>query len=151
MKQKPDWGFRLVLIPRRCEIQIWKARPRSDGSWELATGIVYKSGWCSKYAHCTTPPEKRTQHNVLSAQTLLKKPNVYSPLQIPPYRKKSGIKQEDPFFVRWRNGGLRQDGMVSANSHLLQRKKHPKDKGGSGLCILPWPLGHPSGFLLMFA
>ena len=67
VKQNPDWGF-LVFIPRHCEIHRFEKRPRSAGSWELATGIVYK--WGAKYAH----PQKNG--------------STMSSLQIPPYSKK---------------------------------------------------------------
>ena len=136
LKQKRDWGF-LVLIPRHCEIHRFERRPRSAGSWELATGIVYKLG--AKYAQLHNQTQKSQ--------------NTMSSLQIPPYSKKARqwkvgeeLCREDPFFVRWQNGGLLWDGMVIAIVTCYKEGRSGEDKGGSRLCIRPWPLG-PSWWL----
>ena len=112
VKQNPDWGF-LVFIPRHCEIHRFEKRPRSAGSWELATGIVYK--WGAKYAH----PQKKRQHNVFSADSSIQQKR----------EAMKGWRREDPFFVWWQNGGLLRDGMVIAWGVTCYKGRTKEDWG----------------------
>ena len=119
VKQNPDWGF-LVFIPRHCEIHRFEKRPRSAGSWELATGIVYK--WGAKYAH---PPKKYLLCRFL--HTAKKRGNE----RLEERRSLLCLVTEWWLTAGW-NGHC-------MGGHLLQRT----DKGGSRLCIRPWPFGNP--------
>ena len=81
-----------------------------------------------------------------------KSQNTMSSLQIPPYSKKARqwkvggeLCREDPFFVRWQNGGLLWDGMVIAAVTCYKEGRSGRTKEDRGYVSVHGPWDPPDG------